>query len=138
MVGVAQLVERLVVVQEVAGSKPVTHPKESEVENACILGQSEQGLRRAAPSTRREGPKTFRRFGPSPCTGGLRSQIEGRAQASAGIRCASASQPSTRAARPTRSCSVSTWSLLIERTIESATHSVPTTDPWAERMGTPA
>jgi predicted Zn-dependent protease with MMP-like domain len=28
MVGIAQLVERLVVVQEVAGSSPVTHPKE--------------------------------------------------------------------------------------------------------------
>jgi hypothetical protein len=27
MVGIAQLVERLVVVQEVAGSSPVTHPK---------------------------------------------------------------------------------------------------------------
>ena len=27
MVGVAQLVEHLVVVQEVAGSSPVTHPK---------------------------------------------------------------------------------------------------------------
>ena len=27
MVGIAQLVERLIVVQEVAGSKPVTHPK---------------------------------------------------------------------------------------------------------------
>ena len=26
MVGIAQLVERLVVVQEVAGSSPVTHP----------------------------------------------------------------------------------------------------------------
>ena len=28
MVGIAQLVERLVVVQEVAGSSPVTHPNE--------------------------------------------------------------------------------------------------------------
>jgi hypothetical protein len=28
MVGIAQLVERLIVVQEVAGSIPVTHPKE--------------------------------------------------------------------------------------------------------------
>jgi hypothetical protein len=27
MVGIAQLAERLVVVQEVAGSSPVTHPK---------------------------------------------------------------------------------------------------------------
>jgi hypothetical protein len=27
MVGIAQLVERLVVVQDVAGSSPVTHPK---------------------------------------------------------------------------------------------------------------
>jgi hypothetical protein len=27
-VGIAQLVERLVVVQEAAGSSPVTHPKE--------------------------------------------------------------------------------------------------------------
>ena len=30
MVGIAQLVERLVVVQEVAGSSPVTHPNEPE------------------------------------------------------------------------------------------------------------
>jgi hypothetical protein len=28
MVGIAQLVERLVVVQEVAGSSPVTHPND--------------------------------------------------------------------------------------------------------------
>jgi hypothetical protein len=28
MVGIAQLVERLIVVQEVAGSSPVTHPKQ--------------------------------------------------------------------------------------------------------------
>jgi hypothetical protein len=28
MVGIAQLVEHLVVVQDVAGSSPVTHPKE--------------------------------------------------------------------------------------------------------------
>ncbi|MEY4424954.1 MAG: hypothetical protein RJB56_581 [Actinomycetota bacterium] len=28
MVGIAQLVERLVVVQEAAGSSPVTHPKQ--------------------------------------------------------------------------------------------------------------
>jgi hypothetical protein len=28
MVGIAQLAERLVVVQEVAGSSPVTHPKD--------------------------------------------------------------------------------------------------------------
>jgi hypothetical protein len=31
MVGIAQLVERLVVVQEVAGSSPVTHPKQRPV-----------------------------------------------------------------------------------------------------------
>ena len=31
MVGIAQLVERLVVVQEVAGSSPVTHPKFSRL-----------------------------------------------------------------------------------------------------------
>ena len=30
MVGIAQLVERLVVVQEVAGSSPVTHPTHDE------------------------------------------------------------------------------------------------------------
>lgn len=29
MVGIAQLVERLVVVQEAAGSSPVTHPNEN-------------------------------------------------------------------------------------------------------------
>ncbi len=29
MVGIAQLAERLVVVQEVAGSSPVTHPMEA-------------------------------------------------------------------------------------------------------------
>jgi predicted Zn-dependent protease with MMP-like domain len=32
MVGIAQLVERLVVVQEVAGSSPVTHPTDSRTE----------------------------------------------------------------------------------------------------------
>jgi hypothetical protein len=33
MVGIAQLVERLVVVQEVAGSSPVTHPNENGPKN---------------------------------------------------------------------------------------------------------
>lgn len=39
MVGIAQLVERLVVVQEVAGSSPVTHPKGARVfcgESSCF------------------------------------------------------------------------------------------------------
>ena len=35
MVGIAQLVERLVVVQEVAGSSPVTHPKVSSLTTLC-------------------------------------------------------------------------------------------------------
>ncbi len=34
MVGIAQLVERLVVVQEVAGSSPVTHPKQKSPTSA--------------------------------------------------------------------------------------------------------
>ena len=41
MVGIAQLAERLVVVQEVAGSSPVTHPKknpESKTRDFHILG----------------------------------------------------------------------------------------------------
>jgi hypothetical protein len=37
MVGVAQLVEHLVVVQDVAGSSPVTHPK---VGRASDVGES--------------------------------------------------------------------------------------------------
>jgi predicted Zn-dependent protease with MMP-like domain len=37
MVGIAQLVERLVVVQEVAGSSPVTHPKNSRSEQVVEL-----------------------------------------------------------------------------------------------------
>jgi len=35
MVGVAQLVEHLVVVQDVAGSSPVTHPKFANPLTAC-------------------------------------------------------------------------------------------------------
>ena len=38
MVGIAQLAERLVVVQEVAGSIPVTHPKALM---KCIIAQRE-------------------------------------------------------------------------------------------------
>jgi predicted Zn-dependent protease with MMP-like domain len=38
MVGIAQLVERLVVVQEVAGSSPVTHP------NSSLRHRSEHGV----------------------------------------------------------------------------------------------
>jgi hypothetical protein len=35
MVGVAQLVEHLVVVQDVAGSSPVTHPRGVSVHARC-------------------------------------------------------------------------------------------------------
>jgi hypothetical protein len=42
MVGVAQLVEHLVVVQDVAGSSPVTHPKGSRESRAAVLRRSEQ------------------------------------------------------------------------------------------------
>jgi hypothetical protein len=43
MVGVAQLVEHLVVVQDVAGSSPVTHPRGVSVGNrAAVLRRSEQ------------------------------------------------------------------------------------------------
>ena len=38
MVGVAQLVERLVVVQKVAGSSPVTHPEENVPEGFTPSG----------------------------------------------------------------------------------------------------
>ena len=38
MVGIAQLVERLVVVQEVAGSSPVTHPNFLENLAGEVLG----------------------------------------------------------------------------------------------------
>jgi hypothetical protein len=37
MVGIAQLVERLVVVQDVAGSSPVTHPNSSPQKNPRLL-----------------------------------------------------------------------------------------------------
>jgi hypothetical protein len=37
MVGVAQMVEHLVVVQDVAGSSPVTHPKISTRRNGLAL-----------------------------------------------------------------------------------------------------
>jgi hypothetical protein len=40
MVGVAQLVEHLVVVQVVAGSSPVTHPKARAI---CVRGKREPG-----------------------------------------------------------------------------------------------
>ena len=36
MVGIAQLVEHLVVVQDVAGSNPVTHPKEGRARCASV------------------------------------------------------------------------------------------------------
>jgi hypothetical protein len=43
MVGVAQLVEHLVVVQDVAGSSPVTHPgRERRESRAAVLRRSEQ------------------------------------------------------------------------------------------------
>ena len=44
MVGVAQLVEHLVVVQDVAGSSPVTHPRGVSVgeSRAAVLRRSEQ------------------------------------------------------------------------------------------------
>ena len=38
MVGIAQLVERLIVVQEVAGSMPVTHPKEMKARSSSAPG----------------------------------------------------------------------------------------------------
>ena len=49
MVGIAQLVERLIVVQEVAGSIPVTHPKEMKARSNssgllfCALQSLESG-----------------------------------------------------------------------------------------------
>jgi hypothetical protein len=36
MVGIAQLVERLIVVQEVAGSIPVTHPKKMKARSSKL------------------------------------------------------------------------------------------------------
>jgi hypothetical protein len=44
MVGIAQLVERLVVVQEAAGSSPVTHPKFRFKSDKKIPGQSDRGF----------------------------------------------------------------------------------------------
>ena len=40
MVGVAQLVEHLVVVQDVAGSSPVTHPKGVSVDIVGLPGEA--------------------------------------------------------------------------------------------------
>lgn len=43
MVGIAQLVERLVVVQEVAGSSPVTHPKAKSAWLWCTIHSEAAG-----------------------------------------------------------------------------------------------
>ena len=48
MVGIAQLVERLVVVQEAAGSSPVTHPK-------CLAGRNGQ-VRVPSTAVKRQEP----------------------------------------------------------------------------------
>jgi hypothetical protein len=39
MVGVAQLVEHLVVVQDVAGSSPVTHPRVGTTDRGTIVAE---------------------------------------------------------------------------------------------------
>src|SRR4051794_27963669 len=45
MVGIAQLVERLVVVQEVAGSSPVTHPVKASERSGAFPIRRERGWR---------------------------------------------------------------------------------------------
>ncbi len=59
MVGVAQLVEHLVVVQDVAGSSPVTHPKGVSVDIVGFLGDARapKGV-----SPRRIGERSSRRL----------------------------------------------------------------------------
>jgi hypothetical protein len=58
MVGVAQLVEHLVVVQDVAGSSPVTHPKGVSVD---IVGfPATRAFKGVSP--RRIGERSSRRF----------------------------------------------------------------------------
>jgi hypothetical protein len=44
MVGVAQQVEHLVVVQDVAGSSPVTHPKEAEQRKLACDCEADAGV----------------------------------------------------------------------------------------------
>jgi hypothetical protein len=60
MVGVAQLVEHLVVVQVVAGSSPVTHPKSKAI---CVRGKRGPGRLRhlcAVASLRASGGSATR------------------------------------------------------------------------------
>ena len=59
MVGVAQLVEHLVVVQDVAGSSPVTHPKGVSV---VIVGFPGGARTPKGQVQRRIGERSSRRF----------------------------------------------------------------------------
>ena len=59
MVGVAQLVEHLVVVQVAAGSSPVTHPM-------VLLGRT---IPWPVPLARGTGPRSFQRPGPERAQG---------------------------------------------------------------------
>ena len=49
MVGVAQLVEHLVVVQDVAGSSPVTHPKSQATHNGVAGSTVQPTLHQSEP-----------------------------------------------------------------------------------------
>ena len=59
MVGVAQLVEHLVVVQDVAGSSPVTHPRGVSVD---IVGLPGEARTPKGVIQRKIGERSSRRF----------------------------------------------------------------------------
>jgi hypothetical protein len=66
MVGVAQLVEHLVVVQDVAGSSPVTHPKGVDIVGLPGDARTPKGVKSNARSgnDRRGGSMTCYRLHP--------------------------------------------------------------------------